>query len=115
MRRLELANYTNRLRNEQAELEDVEYDVKDSVAELLLSRALGLTGTDLLRNDELAHKIVDCKDGQFLLEDTEWERLANAVNTVQGLGRPDVELVRRILKAPVVEVEEKKGQKEEEK
>jgi len=108
MRQLDLSNYTVRVRNQDGEYTDLPYEMKDSLIELIFSRDLGLSGQELLDRDDLARKIRDCPDGKVLLEESDWKKLALAVNTVKGLGRPDVEFVRRILEAPEVEVEVKK-------
>lgn len=84
------------------------YDTKDSMVEILLSAQNQISGTELLERDKIARKILDCADGHILLEEEEWSRLVKSVNTVKGLGKPEVELVRRVLGAETVEVEEKK-------
>lgn len=108
MRQLNLTNYSVRLRDETGEYKDMPYDVKDALVEILLSRSLQLSGVEILKRDTLAHKITDCVDGKVLLEEDEWNKFVTAINTIKGLGRTDVELVRRILEAPKVEVEPKK-------
>lgn len=108
MRQIDLSNYTVRVRDEKGEWTDLPYETKDSMIELLFARDLQLSGTELLVRDDLARKIRDCADGHILLEEEEWNKLVISANTIRGLGRPDVELVHRILKAEKVEVEEKK-------
>lgn len=108
MRQINLSDYSVRLRDEKGEYKDVPYDVKDVMIEILLSRSLGLSGAEILKRDGLAHKIMDCTDGMVLLEEDEWDKFVTAINTVKGLGRDDVELVRRILEAEKIEVEPKK-------
>lgn len=88
---------------------DVPYEVKDSLIELLFARDLALTGVELVERDEIAQKIAKCEDGYVLLEDAEWAKLNRATEVVKGLGRSDVELIKRIVNAEKVEVEEKKG------
>lgn len=108
MRQINLTNYSVRLRDETGEYKDEPYEVKDALVEILFARCLGLSGAEILKRDDLAHKIMDCADGKVLLEEEEWNKFVTAVNTVKGLGRTDVELVRRIIEAPKIEVEEKK-------
>lgn len=108
MRKLDLSDYTVRVRNEKQEWEDVPYEVKDSLVELLLARDLNLSGRSLLEHDEVARKIRNCADGAVLLEEKEWDMVVSAVETIKGLGRPDVDLVRRIFDAPEIKVEESK-------
>lgn len=111
MRRLDLSDYTVRLRNEQGELEDLPYPVKDSVVELLLARTLQIAGRELIERDNIARKIL-AADGEVLLEEEEYSRLLVSAETVTGQGRTDVQLIRRIFDAPQVEVEEKKAKAE---
>ena len=108
MRQIDLASYSVRVRDEKGEWVDLPYMVKDSMVEILFSRDLQLSGRELLKRDELAHKISGCTDSKALLEEEEWNKFVMAVETIKGLGRPDVELVRRILEAPKIEVEAKK-------
>lgn len=120
MRRLDISDYTVDVLNpkagdkrgdgsEEPETLDIPYDVKRSLVEMLLSRQLELSATALLERDEIARKILRCTDGFVLLEDEEYDKLVSAVNTVKGLGRQDVPLMRRILEeTKQIEVEEKK-------
>ena len=85
----------------------IPYHVKDSLVELLMARDNQLTGREILERDVTARKILACTDGYVLLEDDEWNKLNMATNTVRGLGRSDVELIRRIVDAEKVEVEVK--------
>lgn len=107
MRQIDLSNYTVRVKGEEQEWVELPYEMKESLIELLFSRDLGLSGRELLARDDLARKINDCPDGKVLLEESDWNKLVQAVETVKGLGRPDVDFVRRILNAPEVEVEAK--------
>ena len=88
---------------------EVNYGLKESMAALLFQPALKLNSVSLLRQDELAKKIIDSGD-ELLLEEEEYLRLKVAVDTVQGLGQNDVELVRRIINAPEIEVTAKNKQ-----
>lgn len=120
MRRLDISDYTVEMLNPKAgekrddesiepETLDIPYDVKRSLAEILLSKQLELTARQLLERDEIARKILHCTDGFVLLEEEEYDKLVNAVNSIKGLGRPDVQLMRRILEeTEQIEVEEKK-------
>ena len=113
MRKLVLSNYMAKSKvPDQAKignLLDIEYPypVKDSILTLLFSRELKLTGAELVRQQALALKIEACKEDEILLEDAEWQRLKHAVETCTGFNRQDIELVTRVLEAPVVEVGEK--------
>jgi len=108
MRKIDLTNYSVHVRNEKGEWVDIPYEVKDSLIEVMFSRDLQLSARELLDRDDIARKVRDCTDGQVILEEEEYNKILTAVNTVKGLGRPDVEFVRRILEAPKVEVKERK-------
>lgn len=81
------------------------YPVKGSLIEMLMARDNQLSGSELLSRDELARRINNCEDGEILLTEEEWHKAVGAVETVRGLSKPDVELVRRVLKAEQVEAE----------
>ena len=93
---------------------DLPYDMKESLIELLLSRDNALSGRELLARDDLARKINECPDGTMLVDQSDWDKMVTSIETVKGLGRPDVEFARRILEAPEVDVEEKKDTQESE-
>lgn len=92
---------------------DMPYEVKPSLIELLFCKdpdgmhpELRLSGIELLARDDLARKVRD-SDGVLLLEEVEWGKLKTSAESMTGFGKPDVELIRRVLKAEKVEVEEK--------
>lgn len=113
MRKINLENYTVKLKvpdkmNSGLEIEaEFPYNVKDSLVNVLFVRELGLNGVELVKANMLAQKILACEANEILLEETEWQRLQTAINTAQGFGRPDIEFVRRINEAEVVEVKSK--------
>lgn len=67
-----------------------------------------LNGPELLKAQEVAEKIAQAEGDHILLEEAEWEHLRDGVEKVRGFGTNDVELVRRILRAPQVKVKEAK-------
>lgn len=86
----------------------VDYTMKASMEGMLFHPDLKLDGREVLRRDRIAEKIEKCTKDVILLEEDEWLKLKNAVETLKGFGRHDVEFVRRILTAEKVEVKEKK-------
>jgi len=123
MRQIDITDYTVPLPNPKGgeerknedgtieiepEMVDVPYRFKQSMIELLFARDNQLNGMEILERDKLARKVYDCSNGNVLLEEDEWNKFKNALQVVKGLGRPDVELVRRILEAEKIEVEAKK-------
>ena len=114
MRKLNLKDYTVKTRvpdqMKLGEFIDAEfpYPFKDSLLNLLFAPALQLNGAELVKQNVLAMKLEQCKEDEILLEDAEYNRIKRAVDTFQGFGRNDVELVTRINEAEVAEVETKK-------
>jgi len=83
-----------------------EYDVKTSLITCVMHPDLQLTAVDLLKRDEIAHKIRDAED-EILLEDAEFTILRSSFDIIKGLTQNDVELVKRVFDADQVEVIEK--------
>ena len=110
MRKLELANYTVKMKapdrlnpGKQIEIEGPYY-VKDSILNLMFCRELGLAGAELVKQSILAEKIENCKEDFILLEEEEWQRIKRATEVFRGFTRPDVVLVKRITEAEKVDV-----------
>lgn len=80
------------------------YDVRGSLIEILFAPELGLKALEVLARDDLARKIRDWPDETLLLEDAEYEKVKSAIENVTGLGRDEIELIRRVLNASKVEV-----------
>jgi len=83
------------------------YQVKDSIVLLLFNADLKLDAVQLLKTNELALKISSA-ESELLLEESEYSILANAINRFKGYTQNEVELVKRILNAEQVEVQEVK-------
>ena len=113
MRKLNLKDYTVKIRapdkmNPGQIIEgEMPYHVKDSILNLLFNPALQLGGAELVKQNVLAMKLEQCKDGVILLEDEEYNRIKKAIDTFKGFNRNDVKLVTRINEAEVVEVKTK--------
>lgn len=84
----------------------VSYEVRKSLVNLLFNPQLQLGGCALLEQHELAVKIMDCAEDAILLDQSDYEKLRHATETFRGFGKNEVELVRRVLKAPSVPVAE---------
>lgn len=95
--------YPVEIRDPEGKKKEIPYGTKESLVAILFNPALKLTGLTLLRQDELARKVADSGD-ELLLEEEEYERIRAAIEAVEGLGRNDVEFVRRIIDAPKVDV-----------
>lgn len=72
------------------------YPIRDSIANILFAQP-GLKARELLRRDDLARKVIATEIDTVVLTDAEFEQLKMAVDTLEGYGRQDVELIRRIV------------------
>jgi len=80
------------------------YQVRDSLVELMLNRQLKLSGSELLRRNAVCSKILECEKDFFLMEEADYAKLKAAADAIEGLGKEDVELIRRIFEAETVDV-----------
>jgi len=92
----------------QPQIKRVLYNVWQSLANLMFGPQNHLASDGLLQRDDLARKIKDSKTEEILLEDAEYQLLASAVKGFLGYTQNEVELVKRVLDAKSVEVEEVK-------
>lgn len=107
VKKILLDNYEIEIRNEKGEIAKAPYDVKTSLTSVLLSPILQLDGRELLMRGKIVDRI-EAADGHILLETADYSKLKKAFETVKGFSKNDIELVRRVLEAENVEVEEKK-------
>jgi len=113
MRKLKIADYMVKIRvpdqmNPGQVIEgEYPFHAKDSILNLMFNPDLKLSGADTIRQNVLAMKIEACQDDEIMLEDEEYLRVKKAFDIFRGFNRNDVELIRRIEEAEVVEVEEK--------
>lgn len=105
MKKINTKSFNVDLLNKEGKLESQPYLVRESMVEILFHPNLKLKSIDLIKQDELAKKIIKAKD-ELLLEDEEYARLKEALEKVEGLGRNDVEFVKRILDAESIDVKE---------
>ena len=107
MRKLSLKNYKVEVMTEKG-TEFIDYQVVQSLINVLFHPELQLGGMALLEQNELAGKILVNDGKEILLEDSEYAKVKQPFDIIKGFGKNDVELVRRILQAETVEVAEKK-------
>ena len=81
------------------------YNVQEMLVGVLLHPSLQITGAELYTRMPIADKIKKA-EGHVLLEEDEYAKLKTAVNTIQGFGMNDAELVRRVIEAEEVPVKE---------
>ena len=105
MKKINLTPFTVIIRTKDGDKE-IPYGLKESIIDILFNPALKLKTVSLLKQDDLAKKILGSGD-ELLLEDEEYARLKNAIEIVEGLGKNDVEMVHRILDASSVDIKEK--------
>lgn len=82
-------------------------DPKIWLRKYISAPAAGHSAKELLAAMDLVGKIRAAKD-HVLLEEADWTTVCTILNKIKGYGLSDVKIVRRVLEAPVVEVDEKK-------
>ena len=110
MRKLNVENYINEIKvneNGATATKEIEYEFKDSLIFIMFNRELQLAGKSLLEQNKLAEKILEA-DKEIILEEAEYNKIKQAVETFKGCTRNEVQLVDRVLNCPQINVEEKK-------
>ena len=111
MRKIDLKPYPVRMFDAEGKQTQIPYNIRDSIVSILLASGPATTQrlgpAELLKHNAIGEKILDAKDDELLLEEDEYQRLKRAFDAFTGYGRAEVEMVRRILEAPEVEVETK--------
>ena len=110
MRKLNVENYVNEIKvneNGITVVKEIEYEFKDSLIFIMFNRELQLAGKSLLEQNKLAEKILEV-DKEIILEEAEYNKIKQAVETFKGCTRNEVQLVDRVLNCPEINVEEKK-------
>ena len=106
MRRLNLAPF--KVKQQRADgVVEVPYMLRDSLVAVLFAEEQRLSAVNALKNDRIGNKILSCKDEVLLLEEEEYNALKAGMEATKGFGQQDVEMIRRVLDAPQVEVTEK--------
>ena len=103
MKKLDLRAYLVKVKRTSGEIEEVPYQMKESLIEILFNPSLKLNGVKVLKQNALAMKI-EASGDELLLEDEEHERVLHALSLVEGIGRNEVEFARRIIEAESVTV-----------
>jgi hypothetical protein len=84
--------------------EPTDYDIKASITGILFLPDLKISGREAVKRDRLCEKI-EAAEGSILLEESDWKKIADAVEALPAVGRNDVKFVERVLEAPVVTVD----------
>ena len=106
MRKLNLENYEVTFRDAQGELQTAPYGFKDSIINLMFHPDLKLSGAELLKTNILTERILKAKK-EIFLEEEEYNKVKNAVDSFNGFGKNEVELVKRVTECPKIDVKEK--------
>lgn len=107
MKRINIKPFTVSVRGPDGTQKEINYAFKESLVEILFSPMLKLNTVNLLKQEILAKKIIECTGDELLLEDEEYSRVETALGKVEGLGKNDIEMVHRIVEAETVQVEPK--------
>jgi|LGOV01.1.fsa_nt_gb hypothetical protein len=106
MKKIDVRDYFVAIPTEDGSKIDIPYTVKESLVSCLFHPELKLGGRDVIERDVIAKKIESAEDF-VLLEDSEYQKLFHAFETVRGFGQAEVELVRRVFEAESIDVVEK--------
>ncbi len=105
MRLVDLSNYNVSERcSSCGQTVERPYNVRDSLIQALFSPELKLNARELLDRDDLARKIRDTPGNSILLEEEEYGKLVQAVNSIKGYVASDVGFVRRVLESEKVDM-----------
>ena len=107
MRKLNLEKYTISVRDANGAIETKPYDFKESLIQLMFHPNLRLSGKTLLETNIVAEKIMEA-DKEILLEEEEYNKVKSSIDQFEGFTRNEVELVKRIIECPEIDVKEKK-------
>lgn len=109
MHKIDISSYPIKVKNPATgAFGNVDYNVQEMLVGILLHPSLQISGAELYTRMPIADKIKKAK-GTLLLEEDEYGKLKNAVNTIQGFGMNDAELVKRVIDAEEVKVTESGG------
>lgn len=108
MRKIDVRPYpiTLALPNGQEITDD--FKVKESLAICLCHPQLQISGLELLNRRKILDKI-EAADGTLLLEDDEWEKMKQALETITGMSKNEIPMIERVLEAEEIEVTEKQN------
>ena len=106
MRELDLTNYSTtvkEVRNGKLVDKKDEYDVKGSLVSILFMPGNNVNARESFKRQVLANQI-ETANGSVLLEEADWQKLVDAAEKLENVGRNDVEFMHRILDASQVEI-----------
>lgn len=101
MKKMDIRPYLVTVARADGSKEEIPYQIKESLVEILFNRELKLNGAGVIRQNQLAEKVLAAGD-ELLVEDEEYDRIMKALSLVEGLGKNDVEFAKRIIDAQPV-------------
>lgn len=84
-----------------------EFNVREAIANIITNPQQKHKGFRQITFDDLARRIVACKDDYIILDKVDFDMLYECFDNLTGYSRNDVELLRRVRDAEEVELEEK--------
>mgnify|MGYP001613957112 CR=1 FL=1 len=103
MRKIDLQPYLI-LQHKSVDGKPLQFDVKDSLIELLFLEGT-MPAKERLNREKLA-QIIEAANGQILLEEADWTKLVGGLQYADMKGRHFNEFVRRVYEAPEITVRE---------
>jgi len=107
VKKINLEDYFVDIPQTDGKIQKARMNIKDWLSNMLFLPDLKLGGREVILRGKLADKI-EKADKEIILEEVDYQKLKEAFETFQGFQKVHIELVKRVLEAEQVEVEEKK-------
>ena len=107
MRKIHLESYEIDVPQPDGNVQKLPLNVKQWIQDVIFHPDLKLGGREVILRGKLADKIGKANK-EILLEEVDYKKIKDAFETIKGFGKMHIELLERVLDAPLVEVEEKK-------
>ena len=105
MRKINLEKYVVEVPNSTGALQPVDIDVKEWISGAIFHPDLKLGGREVILRGKLADKI-EKAEKEIILEETDYSKIKTAFETIQGFGKVHMEMLTRVLDAPLINVKE---------
>lgn len=86
------------------EPEITDYDVRETLVNILLHPARKLNGSAFLKAETLSRKVMEAESFQLDLSEGDFAEIRQVVDAFQGYGRHDAEFLHRVMDAPEIEL-----------
>ena len=107
MRKIDLEDYFVEVPSPEGKMQKVKMNIKDWISNMLFHPDLKLGGREVILRGKLAEKI-DKAGKEIILEEVDYQKIKEAFEKFKGFQKVHIELVKRVLDAELIEVEEKK-------